>query len=94
MKWEAEQKTQPVQGGLVTALDYSLSSSVTYCKAICQGKELYSVPPNLLQNPLFAILFKQFPGTPYTHQLNHVHQQGQTFAKKIKNFLVVSFWNE
>lgn len=50
------------------------------------------------QNPLFTILFKQFPGTTCTHKVNCVltclHEQGQMFAKKIKKLLVISFLNE
>lgn len=51
-----------------------------------------------VKNPLFTILFKQFPGTICTRKVNCVltclHEQGQTFAKKIKKLLVFSFLNE
>lgn len=62
IKWEAEQKTQSIQGTLVIALDYSLSSSVTCCKAICQWKELCSVSPNLLKIPCLPFCSSSFLG--------------------------------
>lgn len=98
MKWEAEQKTQPVQDSLVIALDYSLSSSATCCKAICQWKKLHSVSPNLLKIPCLPFCSSTLLGLLVHIKLimfSQVHRNKvKCLPGKMKKLLVFSFWNE
>lgn len=98
MKREAKQKTQPVQDSLVIALDYSLSSSATCCKAICWWEKLHSVCPNLLQIPCLPFCSSGFLGLLVHVKLIMLFQVCRNKVKylpgKIKKLLVFSFWNE
>lgn len=97
MKWEAESKTQPVQDSLVIALDYSLSSSATCCKAICRWKKLHSVSPNLPKIPCLPFCSSGFLGLLVHVKLIMFFQVYRNKVKcltgKIKKLLVL-FWNE
>lgn len=98
MQWESEQKTQPVQDSLVIAFDYSLSSSATCCKAICQWKKLRSVSPNLLKIPCLSFCSSGFLGLLVHMKLIMFFQICRNKVKclpgKIRKLLVFSFWNE